>query len=214
MNVDFFFGALIGAHGFPVFIGGARKLGIRDALVDRGDRHVDADADAAHGNARHFAAKIAIFFRCHVDIARRRDRTAGHMGTDAAVDVVQGDGNPDAADAESAHATDGFRRQLIRGFYIDIVGFQRAIGHQSRCLASGIVNAHIGRQPRADGHRRAGRDEGVLPVVLVLRKDGDILSVRTFFRFESAVRHFRLYGRSIVYNGHTGAYSHSDHAGG
>ena len=199
---------------FPIFILGVRKLGFRDALVDGGDRHVDVHADAAGSHARHLAVKAALFFRFHVNIIRCFDRSVGHVGADAAVDVVQGHSYPDAADTAGTDAAGSTCRQLVRSVYIDIVGFQIAIGHQRRCLACGVVDAHIGSQSRAEAGAQAGRDQCIFPVVLVLRQYRNILAASGALRLQDAVRNFRLDGGCVVHDRHAGACRHCDHAGG
>ena len=134
------------------------------------------------------------------------------MGADAAVDVMQGHGYPDAAYAAGSHAAGAMRRQPVRCVNIDIVGFQIAIGHQSRSLAGGVEDAHVGSQSRADTGAQAGGDQGVLPVVLVLRQDRNILSAPGALCLQRAVRHFRLYSGCIVHNRHAGPCRHRDHA--
>ena len=76
VNVDFVFGTLIGARTLAIFIGGIAELGIGDALVDGGDRHIDTHADAAYGHTGYAAVKFAHFFRIHIDILRSIDRAA------------------------------------------------------------------------------------------------------------------------------------------
>ena len=51
------------------------------------------------------------------------------MSADAAVNVVQDDGNAYAPQAAGAHAASGVYRQLIRGLYGNIMGFQDAVGY-------------------------------------------------------------------------------------
>ena len=135
MNVDFILGARIGAHRGPFFISGTRKLGISDALVDGGNRHIDPYADAPNSNPRYAAVEFALRFRFHVNIICRLNRTAGNMGADTAVNIVQGHRNPDAAHTESAYTAYGIARQLVRGIHINVIGFQLAVGYQSRSLA-------------------------------------------------------------------------------
>ena len=183
MNFYLVFCDLVGAHALAVLVGGIAELGIGDALVYRGDCHIDARAHAAHGNTRHAALDVARFFRCHSGIVRRLDGAARHTGTDAAAHVIQGDRHTDARETGSAHAARGIRRQRVRGFHGDVLGFQIAVRHQDRGFAGGVVDAHVGGQPRADSHSRAGCDEGILPVVLVFREHGNILSVPALFRF-------------------------------
>ena len=218
MLLDLGIGGVAYARRIVVLVFGARKLGVGDSLVDGGDGHIDADADAACSGARHQAVKAARFFRRHVDIVGGRDRTSRHMGAGAAVDVVQRDGHADAAEAARAHAARGVRRQFVRGFHGDVRRFQIAVRHQSRRLARGVVDAHVRRQRSADAHSQVGRDEGVLPVVLILRQHGDGIFVLVgcgFRRFcQVAVFHFRRHDRGIVHDGHAGSRRHRNHAGG
>ena len=152
MNVNLIFCTLISAHAVPFFIGSIAELGVHDALVDGSNCHVDACTDTAYGSARHAAVKAARFFRCHIGIIRRLDRAACHMGADAAVDVVQGDGNSDTSEASGAHAARGICRQAVSGLHIDIVSFKIAAGHNGRGFTGSIVDPHIGSQPRAKAH--------------------------------------------------------------
>ena len=213
MQVDFIFGGRIDVHGVPFFIAGARKLGFRDALAHRGDRHVDAHAEAAHGDARHAAVKAALFRRLYVDVVRRRDFAARHLRTGAAVDVVQGDGHADTADACRAHAAPIVRRQFVRGFHVDVVRFQLAVGHKGRRLAGGVVDADVRREARAEAHGEACRDEGFPPVVRIVREDGDVLCC-FILRFQVAAGHFRLDGGDVVHDGHARACRHGGQASG
>ena len=212
--VDLALGSRADARRIVVFILGAGKLGIRDALVNGDNGHVDAHADAACAHARHLAVKAARLFRLYVNIIRRLNRTARYMRADAAVDVVQGHGYPDAADASGSHAAGAMRRQFVRSVHIDIVGFQIAIGHQCRGFAGGVEDAHIGSQSRAEADAQAGGDQGILPVILVLRQDGNILAAPGALRLQDAVRYLRLYNGCIVHNGHAGPCRHGDHTGG
>ena len=150
MLFDLILSVRIDSRGVVVFIFGVRKLGIRDAFVDGSDGYVHAYADTAGGSPCHLAVKAALFFRFYVDIMRRRDSAASHMGADAAVNIVQSNGYPYAAYAAAAYAAGAMRRHLVRSVYIDIVGFQIAISHQSRSLAGSVVDPHIGGYPRAD----------------------------------------------------------------
>ena len=174
---------LIGAHALAVLIGSIAELGIGDTLVYRRDCHINARTDTTYGNTRHAALDIPRFFRCHNGIVHRLDGATRYTGTNTVAHVVQGDRYPDACQTNSTHAARGIRRQSVRGFHGDVLGFQIAVRHQDRGFAGGVVEAHVGGQPRADAHSRAGCDEGILPVVLVFREHGNILSVPALFRF-------------------------------
>ena len=144
--------AILGTHRISIFIFGIAKLGVRDSFVDGSNCHVYTYADTACSSARHLTVKVALGFRCHFDIIRCLDRAAIHMGADAAVDIVQRDGDSNAPNTAGAYAARSMSRQFVRSFHSDIRSFKMTVGHHGRGLAGGVMDAYIGRQSCANSY--------------------------------------------------------------
>ena len=136
------------------------------------------------------------------------------MGTYTAVNVIQANRNPDATDTTGSHAARVICGQLVRGIHIDIIGFKLAFGHQSRSLAAGVVDAHIGCQTCTNPHCQTGGNQSFLPVVLILGQNGNIFPICAALGLQVAAIHLGLYGGSIIHNSHTGTGGHGSQTSG